>query len=58
MISNKLHIYNKRFLARRLYSTAAQQYEAFDDNIFYTPVRKVNFQSGKSTIFYQDTAPK
>lgn len=46
--------------ARRLYSTASQssqQYETFDDNIFYTPVRRVDFSNGKSTIFHQTTSP-
>lgn len=41
--------------ARRLYSTA--QYESFDDNIFYTPVRPVNFSNGRTTVFHQPTSP-
>jgi hypothetical protein len=47
--------------AARLYSSAAaqggSQYESFDDNIFYTPVRKINFQNGRSVIFSQDSTP-
>ena len=45
--------------ARRLYSTASQQsqYETFDDNIFYTPVRRVDFSNGKSTIFHLSASP-
>ena len=40
----------------RLFSTAAAgtNYESFDDNIFYTPVRKINFENGKATIFNQE----
>lgn len=41
--------------AARLYSSAA--YQQFDDNIFYTPVRPVKFQSGKSQVFAQNTSP-
>ena len=66
MIS-KLHLYSARIKSsvivrsaahRRLYSTAtASSYESFDDNIFYTPVRKVNFENGRAVIFNQSTSP-
>jgi len=55
MIS-KMYLYSRRAAARRLYSTSASSYESFDDNIFYTPVRKPNFTNGKSTIFHQGEA--
>ena len=35
-------------------STGAAAYESFDDNIFYTPVRKAQFQNGVTTIYHQD----
>jgi hypothetical protein len=39
-------------LARSFSTTAAGgNYEAFDENIFYSPVRKVSFSNGRSTIF-------
>lgn len=45
----------------RMFSAAAasnnQQYESFDDNIFYTPVRKLAFNNGRSTIFDQPVVP-
>jgi len=45
----------------RLFSATAagsnQQYESFDDNIFYTPVRKLTFNNGRSTIFNQAVVP-
>jgi hypothetical protein len=34
-------------------ATASSSYESFDDNIFYTPVRKLTFNNGVSTIFNQ-----
>jgi hypothetical protein len=37
----------------RCFSSA--QYEAFDENIFYSPVRPVTFSNGASTIFHQAT---
>ena len=42
-----------RASAARTFSTAAAggNYEAFDENIFYSPVRKVSFTNGRSTIF-------
>ena len=62
MIS-KLQMYSSRvalaqrnpMAARRLFSTAttSSSYESFDDNIFYTPVRKVNFVNGRSIIYHQ-----
>ena len=56
MIS-KMYLYSRRAAARRLYSTSAASYESFDDNIFYTPVRKPTFTNGRTTIFHQaDTA--
>lgn len=52
-----MHVYSRRLAAKRLYSTSAAQYEAFDDNIFYTPVRKPTFANGRSTIFHQGDSP-
>ena len=46
--------------AMRQFSAAAsgsQQYESFDDNIFYTPVRKLTFNNGRTTIFNQPAVP-
>ena len=39
--------------ARQFSSAAAggANYEAFDENIFYSPVRRVNFSNGRATIF-------
>ena len=67
MIS-KLHLYSARVKSsiivrsaaqRRLYSTASasSSYESFDDNIFYTPIRKVNFESGRAIIYNQTSNP-
>ncbi len=33
------------------------EYQTYDEDIYYTPIRKVNFVDGKSTIFHQDTSP-
>ena len=53
--SRKVLAQRNPMAARRLFSSAApsSSYESFDDNIFYTPVRKVNFVNGRSTIFHQ-----
>lgn len=63
MIS-KLHVYSRRSSAlmrpsvgaMRLYSSTAS-YEAFDENIFYTPIRPVRFENGRCTVFHQQTSP-
>ena len=57
---NKLMLYQRSTspMMRRLFSTAAsQQYESFDDNIFYTPVRKPTFSNGRTTIFHNTANP-
>lgn len=52
---------------RRFYATGAAQkaritspddeYSVFEEQAFYTPTRKVDFSSGRATIFYQDVTP-
>jgi hypothetical protein len=44
----------KRASSLRLFSTATASgasYESFDENIFYSPVRKVSFNNGRANIF-------
>ena len=59
MIS-KLHLQRSTLLRTqaRLFSTASSgaNYEAFDENIFYSPVRKVSFSNGRATIFNNQAA--
>jgi hypothetical protein len=54
-VSARILLANTHALRRFSSATAAggQQYESFDDNIFYTPVRKLTFNNGVSTIFNQ-----
>ena len=49
-----------RFFAEATASAGAAKgfdYQSFDDSIFYTPLRKVQFVDGKSTIFHNDNKP-
>ncbi len=58
MISKLPRVTNFSLIAPRLrfFTTAATggNYESFDDNIFYSPLRKISFVDGKSTIFNQE----
>ena len=39
-------------------AAASSEYQAYDDNIFYTPVRPIDFKEGKALIFNNEDLPK
>lgn len=51
--------------SRRLFASGStsklnapgDEYQAYEENVYYSPVRKLNFQSGRATIFHQDVTP-
>ena len=42
----------------RMFSSSSADYHQFEENIFYSPVHKINFQGGKATIFHQEHTPE